>query len=513
MTADPLVTVVIPCRNAADCLPRAVHSVLAQSHPATEIIIVDDASTDHTRAVAGTLSRHSPGIRVIELPVNGGVAGARNAGLREAAGKYVCFLDADDEYAPKFFDVAVAELENNAELAALTTGIELVNCHRDVHPVQLSTIVSSLPSNVMARRAVAELMGGFPESSVFRGPAAGEDACFRLALAKWFNVRHCPEPFLRYLVKRGSHFDYFLDRTQVQHGKLIFVEEFPGEEELRVAMQAYVDGVGRRVRARKPLFQTPPITGKQATITINNRCFTLYYPDSPAMRKTISEVFSGEYRLPEYLREEKGVIVDVGANIGCTTLLLRALYPDGPILACEPSSEAFEFLQANTASLPDIKLEECGLFDEDRISPLYRGLESSVTGSICQSSHNTHEHELVTLRRASTFLEGHDVDRVKLLKLDTEGVELPILRELGPWLERTQAIALEYHAEEDRLEIDRLLSRRFALVQGRVHFLHRGTLVYVAKEVIETRTTLNRFRVTPSMLTARSTGDATIGAP
>ena len=112
----------------------------------------------------------------------------------------------------------------------------------------------------------------------------------------------------------------------------------------------------------------------------------------------------------------------------------------------------------------------------------------------------------MTLRRASTFFEEHNVDRVKLLKLDTEGAELPILRDLGLWLERVQAIALEYHAEEDRLEIDRLLSRRFALVQGRVHFLHRGTLVYVAREVIEARTRLNRFRIISGIETGSFTG-------
>jgi FkbM family methyltransferase len=506
MAADPLVSVIIPCKNAADCLPGAVRSVLAQAEPASEIIVVDDASTDHTPAVAEELARESPTLRVIQLPANIGVAKARNAGMREAAGKYLCFLDADDEYAPGFFHLAILELESHADLAAVTTGVELVNSHRDVHPVQLNAIISSLPSNLMVRKAVVELMGGFPESNAFHGPIAGEDACFRMALGRWFRVRHRPEPFLRYLVKRGSHFDLFLDRTEVQNGQLVFVKKHPEEEDLRTAMGAYIEDVGRKVSATAPFFRAPISTGAQAKITVNGQCYTLYYPDSPAMRKTIQEVFSGEYGLPECLREEKGVIVDVGANIGCMTLLLRAVYPGSPILACEPSSEAFEFLQANTSSLPDIKLEQCGLFDQDRTSPLFRGLESSVTGSICQSSHNTREYEMVSLRRASTFLAGHQVDRIKLLKLDTEGAELPILRDLGPWLERTQAIALEYHAEEDRLEIDRLLSRRFALVHGRVHFLHRGTLVYVAKEIIEARTRLNHFRITRDTGTVSTTG-------
>jgi FkbM family methyltransferase len=506
MAADPLVSVIIPCKNAADSLPAAVRSVLAQSEPASEIIVVDDASTDTTRAVADELARESATLRVIQLPANHGAARARNAGMREAAGKYLCFLDADDEYAPGFFHQAVRELDNDSQLAALTTDVELVGCHRDVHPVQLEAIVGSLPSNLMVRKAVLDLMGGFPESSVFRGPIAGEDVCFRLALAQCFKVRHRPEQFLRYRVKRGSHFDLFLDRTQVHEGELVFVKQLVEEEAMRAATRAYIEDVGRRVSAAAPAFRAPLFTGVQAKVTINGQCYTLCFPDSPAMRKTISEVFSGEYGLPQYLRGEEGVIVDVGANIGCMTLILRTLYPDSPILACEPSSDAFEFLERNTSSLSDIEVEHCGLFNQDCVCPLYRGHESSVTGSICQSGHNTREYELVTLKKASAFLADHNVERVMLLKIDTEGAELPILRDLGPWLDRTQAIALEYHAEEDRLEIDRLLSRRFALVHGRVHFLHRGTLLYVAKEVIEARTRLNSFRITRDIETVSSTG-------
>jgi hypothetical protein len=59
-----------------------------------------------------------------------------------------------------------------------------------------------------------------------------------------------------------------------------------------------------------------------------------------------------------------------------------------------------------------------------------------------------------------------------------------ILRDLGAWLDRTDAVQLEYHAEGDRREIDALLAGRFALHHAQADQAHRGTLTYVAREVL-----------------------------
>jgi FkbM family methyltransferase len=236
---------------------------------------------------------------------------------------------------------------------------------------------------------------------------------------------------------------------------------------------------------------------RQATVTINDQSFTLRYPDLPAMQKVVQEVFvKGEYPFLPFLRSETGVILDVGANVGCSTLWFRALYPAAAIFACEPDSDSFAFLQANTAPLANVRAFNCGLFDRDCSMKLYKGVESGVTNSVARSAHNTGTFEVVTLRRAATFLAEQGIDRITLLKLDAEGAEVPILHDLQPLLDRVSAIALEYHSEKDRLEIDRLLSPRFALFQGKVQFVHRGTFVYVAKDVIASRTSWNRFEIT-----------------
>jgi CDP-glycerol glycerophosphotransferase len=102
MPPEPDVTVVVIVYNDASRLPRAVRSALGQSLPGVEVVIVDDASTDATPAVAARLAARNPGrVRAFTLPVNSGGCGRpRNIGLRHAKGRYVMFLDSDDTLDP-----------------------------------------------------------------------------------------------------------------------------------------------------------------------------------------------------------------------------------------------------------------------------------------------------------------------------------------------------------------------------------------------------------------------------
>lgn len=254
MTGE-LVSVVIPCHNAGDFIADALANVLAQREPgrvAVEAIVVDDASTDASTDRVEAAARDTPGaIRLLRQPVNRGPGAARNLGLRQASGRFVCFLDADDRYVPGFFARALAHFRQRPSLAAIVTDIELVNCHREVEPAQRRLMVHSLPSNVMLRTSVAELLGGFPEDEVFRGKAAGEDCAFRILLTKMFETLFDEERCLNYLVKRGSHFDYFLDRTKVVNDEVVFLEQT--EEELSPrygeAMQRYEERCRLRLAA------------------------------------------------------------------------------------------------------------------------------------------------------------------------------------------------------------------------------------------------------------------------
>src|SRR5687768_3539829 len=91
----PLVSVVVPAFNAASTLSSTLGSIANQTYRSLDIIVVDDGSTDGTAAIARHFCLSEPRLRVITQP-NGGVAAARNAGIRSSKGEFVAFMDADD---------------------------------------------------------------------------------------------------------------------------------------------------------------------------------------------------------------------------------------------------------------------------------------------------------------------------------------------------------------------------------------------------------------------------------
>ena len=95
---SPTVSVVIPAYNRAASIRGAIESVLRQTWQDFELLIVDDGSTDATRAEAAKVA--DPRIRLIATPHNMGAAGARNTGVAEARGTWIAFQDSDDEWLP-----------------------------------------------------------------------------------------------------------------------------------------------------------------------------------------------------------------------------------------------------------------------------------------------------------------------------------------------------------------------------------------------------------------------------
>jgi len=116
------VSVIIPTYNGSGAVKETISSVLAQTWPDVEVIVVDDGSTDDTRAVVESLrdSRVS-----YFYKTNGGPASARNFGLSKAEGDYIAFLDHDDLWPQDYLDVMVSRLENNAEYGAAYSPITI----------------------------------------------------------------------------------------------------------------------------------------------------------------------------------------------------------------------------------------------------------------------------------------------------------------------------------------------------------------------------------------------------
>lgn len=105
MQADsrPLISAVVPCYNQARFLEQAIRSVLEQSYPNVEVVVVDDGSTDDTAAVAQQFDSR---VRYVHQE-NQGLSAARNTGLRHAKGDLIHFLDSDDFVAPDMYERVV----------------------------------------------------------------------------------------------------------------------------------------------------------------------------------------------------------------------------------------------------------------------------------------------------------------------------------------------------------------------------------------------------------------------
>lgn len=118
---NPVVSVVMPVFNVERYLERAVRSALEQEGPPLELVIVDDASTDGTLALARRLAEADPRVRVIAGEVNRASGACRNEGARAARGEWVAVLDADDAYRPGRLKrlVELAERENLDAVADL----------------------------------------------------------------------------------------------------------------------------------------------------------------------------------------------------------------------------------------------------------------------------------------------------------------------------------------------------------------------------------------------------------
>nr|WP_238344367.1 glycosyltransferase family 2 protein [Ramlibacter lithotrophicus] len=117
------ISVVIPARNRETKLPYCLESVISQTLPPREIIVVDDRSTDGTRAVVESYAKH--GVRYERLPEGRGAQAARNHGIRSARCDWIAFQDSDDRWLPTKLEKQVGALKANGSsdrLVVITNG-------------------------------------------------------------------------------------------------------------------------------------------------------------------------------------------------------------------------------------------------------------------------------------------------------------------------------------------------------------------------------------------------------
>ena len=120
---NPLVSVIIPAYNVESYVEAAVRSVLDQTLTDLELIVVDDGSKDGTGAILDSLAEQDGRLIVLHVP-NGGAPAARNLAIDRARGRYMVFVDADDECAPHMLETLAQMMESDCQLAI--SGFEIV---------------------------------------------------------------------------------------------------------------------------------------------------------------------------------------------------------------------------------------------------------------------------------------------------------------------------------------------------------------------------------------------------
>ncbi|HLF57371.1 MAG TPA: glycosyltransferase [Thermoanaerobaculia bacterium] len=185
------VSILIPCYNAEPFLAHALESALRQERPADEVVVVDDASTDASTAIAARYP-----VRLVRLERNSGQSVARNAAVRASTGEVLVWLDADDWFEPRHVAVVVGLLERYPAAAVAFSAVRLRGTMSGVFGGRLPSregptdlfwqcLVDTVvpPMSAAVRRPALERVGGYDERFRF---AADFDLWLRLSRRERF---------------------------------------------------------------------------------------------------------------------------------------------------------------------------------------------------------------------------------------------------------------------------------------------------------------------------------------
>jgi len=293
------VSVVIPCFNLGAFLPEAVDSVLAQTRPADELVVVDDGSDDPaTLAALAQIER--AGQRVLRQ-ANGGASAARNAGIAATSGQHVLCLDADDVLLPSFLERAVERMDASPSAGIVAGYVEAFGESKGIwrpreHSLQAMLTQNCVPSASLFRRCCWAEVGGYADI------VAGQDWDFFLAIVvrgwRWEVV---PEVLYRYRRRSGSLSDYREAHREEMLRPVLARHEAAYREHLPdviIALDAELTRLRARLRAR------PAVTPAPAAAAVAAR------PGIAALRARLAalEAEAGEVRLELARREEIAAI-------------------------------------------------------------------------------------------------------------------------------------------------------------------------------------------------------------
>ena len=185
-SSNPCVSVIMPTYNRAQYLSRSIPSFINQTYTNCELIVVDDGSEDRTFQIVNDYMMAHENIRYIKHS-HRKLSLSKNAGIKAAAGKYIAFLDSDDEYKPDYLEKRVEFMKANAEISLIEGGALIIGDPyvKDIHDLSKKIHLSEclIGSTFFGKTELFLALGGFDKKIHY-----GEESSFWHNAEKAYHV-------------------------------------------------------------------------------------------------------------------------------------------------------------------------------------------------------------------------------------------------------------------------------------------------------------------------------------
>jgi glycosyltransferase involved in cell wall biosynthesis len=209
--SNEIVTVVVPAYNAEHTIIETLTSIARQSYEALAILVVDDGSTDSTATLVEEFAKHDPRFQLLRK-LNGGVASARNEGIRASKSEFIAFIDADDLWHPTKIAKQMAVMSRGGpDLALVYTSFRLIDAegmvlmsprkfgiHGWVLHRHLHTNFIGNGSSILVRKSVLMELGGYDPSLRDADAEGCEDMLLQMRVAAHYRFGEVPEYLVGY---------------------------------------------------------------------------------------------------------------------------------------------------------------------------------------------------------------------------------------------------------------------------------------------------------------------------
>lgn len=208
MSTNPLVSIVMPAYDAAEYICDSIASVLQQTYPHWELLVIDDASHDSTHEAVEECRNGDERIKIHKLPTNQGAGFARNIGIKASRGELICFLDADDIWKPEKLEKQIAFMSQE-KVDVCYASYELMNENGE----SIRRKIKALPELSFQKLLKANYVGNL--TGIYNAGKIGKIYCplirkrqdwglWLLAVKKAGGAKGIQEPLAKYRIRKNS---------------------------------------------------------------------------------------------------------------------------------------------------------------------------------------------------------------------------------------------------------------------------------------------------------------------